>query len=800
MDQQPKIPTLKDSQKPTVKIRGLVAGRTFMERLRQFNKKEIAFLCAGVGTLCLAPLVQYFATAPETGEASLTPGWGGGKGSSGIFGGGSVSPYEPGVTGTAPGSLNGVGSDVITPLNVRDPSALVMGPGATQQPPAGAGGQTAPTGSPSKAEDYKDALGGGLSRGMGSTAGRFGGLGGGPAVKLGGSGLRGLGVVSGGAAPSTGGAGGAGGAGGVSSAGLAPGRANTGGGLSHVNTAPGYRGVASRGPGTGPDGNAENLKKAADAAGNVMNRGAASTALETAANQAIPTGGMGLGGNGQGGAGAADKGGGEPKDKGSKNLGESLAFMKAKAIQDAQIDRWKQEQIEHDPYLQWGKLTNKFDENVVGKIGDAFGKSLADKWFGGAKDKGVYTCSQGDGLRTIGAGDVGDCDGSHEWKEGATFSGDFLGKPETGIQLNHCSATPKDGQSNEDGTFIKCFNFAEKDKDKDDKNGLNDKGGHVVSDLTAQGSAQENLNKVCDNIDKFEKEQGAAQRDAAGFAALLVKGKDRAKVLIEIRNKLGGSSLTGCGAAPVPAEADTVRGQLAKIVSETMGDKDKNEDSVLGKSLKAVSSDQAADVPVAKIDELRKRFENTKKMFQTEVTEKLNNLRNSPAIDLKEANALQGKFTNSGLGAGAALNTAVILPLQQAQNAVDKLEKDTEDHRDLVDVLLTKDIMLGGVLPVEGQGGNLVDLVGVNYAYKRLYADGAVPVVQGSENANKTTVAKDIADASKEITAPTAKEPDERKKVDPLVGQARGDMTAELNAIKNDESIPTPQAVLPSLK
>lgn len=36
----------------------------------------------------------------------------------------------------APGHAVGEDQDVITPLNVRDPSALVMGPGATSAPPA----------------------------------------------------------------------------------------------------------------------------------------------------------------------------------------------------------------------------------------------------------------------------------------------------------------------------------------------------------------------------------------------------------------------------------------------------------------------------------------------------------------------------------------------------------------------------------------------------------------------------------------------------------------------------------------
>lgn len=41
-------------------------------------------------------------------------------------------------TGAAPGQAVGEPTDVITPLNVRDPSALVMGPSESSPPPAAA--------------------------------------------------------------------------------------------------------------------------------------------------------------------------------------------------------------------------------------------------------------------------------------------------------------------------------------------------------------------------------------------------------------------------------------------------------------------------------------------------------------------------------------------------------------------------------------------------------------------------------------------------------------------------------------
>src|SRR5688572_21781157 len=99
--EQPKIPTLKDSQKPQVKIKGLAAGMSLFDRLKQFKKKDLAFILAGLGTLFMAPLAEHFMMAPESGDGTMQQGWGG-KGGSNLFGSGS-SPYESGITGLAPG-------------------------------------------------------------------------------------------------------------------------------------------------------------------------------------------------------------------------------------------------------------------------------------------------------------------------------------------------------------------------------------------------------------------------------------------------------------------------------------------------------------------------------------------------------------------------------------------------------------------------------------------------------------------------------------------------------------------------
>ncbi|MBI3566167.1 MAG: hypothetical protein HY079_13290, partial [Elusimicrobia bacterium] len=349
----PKIPTLKDSQKPQVKVRGLEAGVTLFDRLKQFKKKDLAFILAGLGTLFMAPLAEHFMMAPEQ-ASDLTPGMSGkgGSGSGGLFGSGS-SPYEVGANGLAQGSPSGGGSDIITPLNVRDPSALVMGPGATQQPPtqSAAPATPPPTAPATKDSDLRDALAASGARAAGAASKAAKALLPVPKVALSGAGgLRGLGVASGGTSASSGG--------GPIQSSNSLSKANSGGGLSTVKALPGYRGPASgRGQGQGGSG-IEGLKKAAGDAGERMNQGAASTALTDAAAQAIPNGGTGLGGSGAGGTGKEDKAFGGNQDKGAKSVGESLEFLKQKAIQEKKIELWAKEQEAKDMNLLGHQILN----------------------------------------------------------------------------------------------------------------------------------------------------------------------------------------------------------------------------------------------------------------------------------------------------------------------------------------------------------------------------------------------------------------------------------------------------------
>src|SRR5437763_9106945 len=104
-DNKPLIPTLKDSTgRPQLKIKGVSqSGLSLIERLKQFKKKDLAFILAGLGVLFMAPLAEHFMMSPESGQGSdqMSPGFGGGK--SGPFGGGTPNVYDGGLHGLAPG-------------------------------------------------------------------------------------------------------------------------------------------------------------------------------------------------------------------------------------------------------------------------------------------------------------------------------------------------------------------------------------------------------------------------------------------------------------------------------------------------------------------------------------------------------------------------------------------------------------------------------------------------------------------------------------------------------------------------
>ncbi|MEQ1918825.1 MAG: hypothetical protein ABL955_06460, partial [Elusimicrobiota bacterium] len=389
--EQPKIPTLKDAQKPQVKIKGMGAGLTLFDRLKQFKKKDLAFILAGLGTLFMAPLAEHFMMAPEGGASDMSSGFRGpgGSGGAGLFGGGS-SPYENGNNSIAQGGAIGGGGDIITPLNVRDPSALVMGPGAAQQPNAGASTpSTPPPTAPARSEtDYKDALAGAASRAASAAVKRaplpM------PKVALSGSQLRGLGAAGGGSSSGSGSLGPiGGGAGGTAGTG--------GGGLNLVRSAPNFRGAAGARGSNNPSG-LDGTKKAGANAGDQFSRtGSALAGLNAAASETIPTGGSGFNGGGQGGAGANDKPGSGTGPGGSKSVGESLAFLEAKQRQEENLKlEFEKKKLKDNELLMYG-IRNDIAKASATKIAELATTKLACSWLrlGCPPGNGDYSCTGG---------------------------------------------------------------------------------------------------------------------------------------------------------------------------------------------------------------------------------------------------------------------------------------------------------------------------------------------------------------------------------------------------------------------
>lgn len=620
MDQQPKIPTLKDSQKPQVKVRGLEAGVTLFDRLKQFKKKDLAFILAGMGTLFMAPLAEHFMMSPESGDAAMSPGFGkGGAGNGGgIFGSGGSVGYDN-VTGTAPGGAIGGGSDVITPLNVRDPSALVMGPGATQQPPTNS---VAPATPPPTAptthsdSDLKDALAA-SARGVGAAAHAAKSLLPVPKVSLSNSGLRGLGAVSGGSTAT--------GSSGISSNGLAPNRAADSQSLGNVRSAPGYKGVA-RGQTSG-GGGLEALKNAASNAGEQMNRGSAATALDKTAAEAIPAGGGFGGGAGGGGHDGADKAFGGNQGKDSKSTGESLEFMKQKAIQEANIARWAKEQEAGDNKLELLKIRNKAAETFADTMVKGASEKMAACLFKGfknpacagtASDPGQYLCSSSQGGKrdmSIGGDKVGDCTGDEpDWLAGngniyacnVTGSGDSTSK-------SKAQGTPVAFDCISDGAKNSGSPSAD-DPNKPGSVGRADTPGSGANDALIRDAVN-----ICNKIDKNSTAQtvdGVEIKPDAEVVTYLSQLKVAARDMVVARDAAYSGASADCkgtgGQESLKAKsgADLATDQIKAGVASLGGTNAPNgkaiDDSAIGKMKAVVTKDDAPLTAVPGSEEYKK--------------------------------------------------------------------------------------------------------------------------------------------------------------------------------------------------
>jgi hypothetical protein len=337
---------------PQLRVRGPARGpKSFSDRLARLGNKELAIIAAGISVLFLDPLAERLAMKPTQD----TPSW----------------PGFSQLGGPVPGSRTGATQDIITPLNARDPSALVMAPygAATQRPPA------AKTAAPPAGKDssWKDALTSAAKEGAskGAEAAKP------TAVKASGQmsgALRGLSALSGASypgsvqltlsAPSLAGA---------------PNHPALSGSLQQVQKAPGYAGVSQHGLDQG--GNADALYKAARNAADKFDRpGGASTNLDAAAKEAIPSGSATNAGGGTS-AGDANRAPGGSNSKDNKAVGESLAYLKAKTDMEKSEDlywskkKWREFEF---PKMIIEEITKSAIENIITKgLFEPMGKALA---------------------------------------------------------------------------------------------------------------------------------------------------------------------------------------------------------------------------------------------------------------------------------------------------------------------------------------------------------------------------------------------------------------------------------------
>lgn len=363
----------------------LGAAPRLIDRFRALRRRDLAFILSGLAVLFMAPVAEHLLTGPEDDPGPLSEGFDR-KGP--LFAeGGSI--YDPGTGGWSPGGLPGQDNDVVTPLNVRDPSALIMGPGAVERPAVGSANSA--VAEKGKADGWHEALD--AARRGAKQAAQTAQLPK-PPPRMTGA-LRGLAALD------------AGRGGGPSvtlpalTAQHAPNRARESGSLTRSQAAPGFRGPASRSPASGSA--LEALKAAGARQADAFNRGPAGGALETASREAVPGGAPSPGGRVEGGAETKSPSGTSSKDNRNVTPAEDLAFLSAKENMLKGIDlKWKKK--------EWRELgRQKMGEEILMKTGAELTKNLIDKGLiepmakrmaealGGKSDAKQYICQDAQG-------------------------------------------------------------------------------------------------------------------------------------------------------------------------------------------------------------------------------------------------------------------------------------------------------------------------------------------------------------------------------------------------------------------
>ncbi len=427
-DKKGGVPTLSDTtqtlRNPAFKVKDLSA-RTLVDRFKQFRKKDLAFILAGLGVLFTAPMAERYLMSPTKGSSDVfKEGWGFRPGQGGLGAGG--SPFDTGENGFATGNQIGENGDIITPANFRDPSSLILGPEAEAQPPATT--SEAPA-SGSEGSNWKNALaeagGNAAKKALGSAGLPM------PPITLSKNMLSGLGGLSpqgGGehySLPPVGG-------------GHVPNSPNVSNSLGAVKANPNLKGVGPWSETGNGSGSIEALKTAGGNAASQFSNPSAAKGLQNAAAVQMPTANP----NRFGSAGA-DKGLGNNSVKMNKNLGESLAFMAAKMNMQKAIDlQWK---LAEKKAMMWPNIEEKMLTDMITKplagVEDALSSGLAG--FLGGPSADTYTCQSGSMSGQPFTG-VQSCDPGSHIAKGASYCIDSMN--------SIWAVSGKDGMASQVGT------------------------------------------------------------------------------------------------------------------------------------------------------------------------------------------------------------------------------------------------------------------------------------------------------------------------------------------------------------
>lgn len=292
------------------------AAGSFVDRLKNLSRRDMAFVAIGLSVLVMAPVAEYMISQPSQDNVL--------KGNDFAQRHGDAGPFEPGINGLSQGSADGSG-EVITPLSSRDPASLILGsqPAQPVLPPA----VTAPPTS-----NWRDAV---TDSGRAAFTAATKSAGAPTVIPRMAAGLRGFTSFGGDGSSRTQGSLSGGKI--IDDAKSASSKAAKRSMIGPVAMA-GYKGVATGNPNSASKGAFEKLRGAADKSASNFSGGSAMGSLDKAAADAVQ---LGAGAGGAGGLGEGDK------TKGSNNYdnkykhersGESLAEQAAKERQKKALE------------------------------------------------------------------------------------------------------------------------------------------------------------------------------------------------------------------------------------------------------------------------------------------------------------------------------------------------------------------------------------------------------------------------------------------------------------------------------